>query len=73
MIDHIYKSGAKFTIIVYDPDYDLVVRCTIDNKVKIFSEKGGSLIYELDVSPFTFTYAYIVKVVSLNNKEIILN
>ncbi|EAR91430.2 WD repeat protein, putative (macronuclear) [Tetrahymena thermophila SB210] len=65
MIDHTSKAGVKFTMVAYDPDYDLVIKCTIDNKVKLFSDKGQTLLYDMDIQPITFTYVQIVKEMSI--------
>lgn len=56
-------GGVKSpSFLVYDPEFELTVRCTMESRLLIFSEKGGQIVYDLNVSPIVFTYAVIVKV-----------
>ena len=62
IIEHVCKASQKFTCLAYDPEYDLTIRGTEDHRLKIFAEKGSSVVYDLDVAPTIFTCILIIKV-----------
>lgn len=57
----ISNKNTKYHGIAYDPEFDLLVCCCSDMKVRTFNEKGVNLLIDYDSSPICFTSVIICK------------
>lgn len=60
-VEHACDKKYKYNAVTYDIEWDLVVACCADSKLRIFSDKGQSQVYEYDTTPYQFTSVLICK------------
>lgn len=61
LVEHACSKQYKYNAVTYDIEWDLVVACCADSKMRLFAEKGVNQIYEYDTTPYQFTSVMICK------------
>jgi hypothetical protein len=59
-MEHAFKL-QKSLCSVYDENFDFLIGGYVDQKVRIFNERGMNLYYEMDIYPATYTSVYIAQ------------
>lgn len=59
-IDHAYKH-QKVNCALYDPEFDIVMNCCADSRIRFFVERGSNQKMDVDVSPFQITCVLLVR------------
>ena len=61
LVEHPCSKQYKYNAVTYDIEWDLVVACCADSKMRLFGEKGVNQVYEYDTTPYQFTSVLICK------------
>ena len=62
LVEHSCPSKQyKYNAVTYDIEWDLVVACCTDEKMRLFGEKGVNQVYEYDTKPYQFMSVMICK------------
>jgi len=61
LMEHACAKQYRYTAMTYDIEWDLVVACCADSKLRLFGDKGVNMVYEYDTSPYLFTSVLICK------------
>lgn len=60
-VEHVCDKKYKYNAVTYDIEWDLIVACCADSKLRLFSDKGQSQVFEYDTNPYQFTSVLICK------------